>query len=127
MQLAISTSRSVILPAAKESDYAAGNITERLVDVASKSGTAIDRATELGLGSESAGALGRVAFKATKDAARGDTVCTGLCLVSGTCEAVALCCSTIKIIPCRGQIYVGAKVISRGCISFRNACAGEGC
>lgn len=112
---------------AQESGYAAGNTTERLVDIASKAGTVLDRATELGLGTESASALGRVAFKVTKDVARGDTVCTGLCLVSGTCEAVALCCSTIKIIPFWGRIYVGAKVISRGCITFRNACAGEGC
>ena len=115
------------IKAAQESGYAAGNTTERLVDMASKAGTVVDRATELGLGTESAGALGRVAFKATKDLARGDAVCTGLCLVSGTCEVVALCCSTIKIIPFRGQFYVGAKIISRGCISFRNACVGEGC
>lgn len=115
------------IKAAEESGYAAGNTTERLVNIASKAGPAIDRATELGLGTESAGALGRVAFKATKDIARGDSVCTGLCLVSGTCEAVALCCSTIKVIPFRGRIYVSAKIISKGCISFRNACAGEGC
>lgn len=112
---------------AEEAAYAAGNTTEQLVDIASKSGTIIDRATELGLGTESAGALGRVVFKATKDASRGDTVCTGLCLISGTCETVALCCSTIKVIPFRGRIYVGAKIISKGCITFRNACVGEGC
>ena len=112
---------------AEESGYAASNTTERLVDIASKLGNGLDRATELGLGTESAGSLGRVAFKATKDAARGDTVCTGLCLVSGACETVALCCSTIKVIPFRGRIYVGAKIVSKGCITFRNACAGEGC
>ena len=112
---------------AQDSAYAAGNTTERLVDIASKTGTVLDRATELGLGTESASALGRVAFKATKDAVRGETVCTGLCLVSGTCEAVALCCSTIKVIPFRGRIYVGAKIISKGCIAYRNACVGEGC
>jgi hypothetical protein len=83
--------------------------------------------TELGGGSEAASALGRIAFKTTKDIARGDVVCTGCCLVSGTCETVALCCSTIKVIPCRGQIYVGAKILSKGCMAFRNACAGEGC
>ena len=115
------------IKAAEESDYAAGNTTERLVNLAAKTGDVLDRGTELGLGTESAGALGRVAFKAIKDGARGDTVCTGLCLVSGTCETVALCCSTIKVIPFRGRIYVGAKIISRGCIAFRNACAGEGC
>lgn len=112
---------------AQEAGFAPGNRTERLLNLAEKSGTVFERATELGFGTESASALGRVAFKATKDAARGDTVCTGLCFVSGTCEAVALCCSTIKVIPFRGRIYVGAKIVSRGCITFRNACAGEGC
>ena len=115
------------LKAAQESGYAAGNTTERLVNIAAKTGTVVDRATELGFGSESAAALARVSFKATKDIVRGDVVCTGLCLVSGTCEAVALCCSTIKVIPGRGRIYVGAKIISKGCITFRNACVGEGC
>ena len=115
------------LKAAQESGYAAGNTTEQLVKIASRVGTGLDRATELGLGTESAGALGKVAFKATKDAARGDTVCTGLCLVSGACETIALCCSTIKVIPFRGRIYVGAKIVSKGCMTFRNACAGEGC
>lgn len=115
------------IKAAEESGYAAGNTTERLVDIATKAGNTVERATELGFGTESAGALSRVAFKATKDAARGDSVCTGLCLVSGACETVALCCSTIKVIPFRGRIYVGAKIISKGCITFRNACAGEGC
>ena len=113
--------------AAEESAYAAGNTTEKLVEVASNAGTIIDRAAELGLGTESAGALGKVLFKATKDAARNDKLCTGLCLVSGTCESVALCCSQFKVIPFRGRIYVGAKIISKGCITFRNACSGEGC
>ena len=27
----------------------------------------------------------------------------------------------------RGRIYVGAKIISKSCIAFRNTCAGEGC
>ena len=78
-------------------------------------------------GTESAAALGKIAFKTTKDMARGDTLCTGLCVVSGTCETIALCCSTIKVIPFRGRIYVCAKIVSKGCISFRNACVGEGC
>ena len=100
---------------------------ETFVEIAQKVEGAIDRGTVLVGGSESASALGRVAFKTTRDIARGDTICTGLCLVSGTCEAVALCCSTIKIIPGRGKAYMAAKIISKGCISFRNACVGEGC
>jgi len=66
-------------------------------------------------------------FKAGKDIARGDVTCTGLCYVSATCESVALLCSTVLIIPFRGRIYVGVKIVSRGCMTFRNLCAGEGC
>jgi len=112
---------------AQESGYAAGNQTERFVEIASNLGTYVDRGTELLGGGESAGSLGRIAFKTTKDIARGDTVCTGLCILSGTCETIALGCSTVKIIPFRGKIYVCAKIISKGCMSYRNICAGEGC
>ena len=103
------------------------DVADKVTGVVKSVEPAAERIVEYGFGTESAGALGRVAFKATKDAARGDNVCTGLCLVSGACETVALCCSTIKVIPFRGRIYVGAKIISKGCISFRDACAGEGC
>lgn len=112
---------------AEESAYAAGNTTEKLVNIASNLGDTVDRGTELVGGGEAAAALGRTIFKTTKDISRGDTVCTGLCLVATTCETVALCCSTIKYIPFRGRIYVGVKVVSKGCMAFRNACAGEGC
>ena len=112
---------------AEEAGYAAGNKTELLIELAQKSGSVVDGGTALVGGSESASAFGRIAFKATRDIARGDKVCTGLCVISGTCEAIAISCSTIKVIPFRGRIYIGAKVISKGCISFRNACAGEGC
>ena len=112
---------------AEEAGYAAGNKTELLIELAQKSGSVVDGGTALVGGSESGAAFGRIAFKATQDIARGDTVCTGLCLVSATCEAAALSCSTIKAIPFRGRIYVAAKIISRSCISFRNACVGAGC
>ena len=115
------------IKAAEESGYAAGNTTEKLVELASNAGNFVDRGTELVGGGETAGALGRIAFKTTKDIARGDSVCTGLCLVSGACETVAFGCSTIKIIPFRGRIYVCAKIVSKGCMSYRNLCAGEEC
>lgn len=115
------------IKAAEESGYAAGNQTEKLVEIASNAGNFVDRGTELVGGGETAGTLGRIAFKTTKDIARGDSVCTGLCLISGTCETIAFVCSTIKIIPFRGRIYVGAKIVSKGCMSYRNLCAGEGC
>ena len=115
------------IKAAEESGYAAGNTTEKLVELASKAGNWVDRGTELVGGGETASSLGRIAFKTTKDIARGDSVCTGLCLVSGACETIAFGCSTIKIIPFRGRIYVGAKIVSQGCMSYRNLCAGENC
>jgi hypothetical protein len=115
------------IKAAEESGYAAGNMTENLVKVASKAGNIVDRTTELAGGSESARAIANIAYKTTKDLRRGDTICTGLCLVSGTCETVALACSLVKIIPYRGHIYVYAKIVSKGCMTYRNLCAGEGC
>ena len=115
------------IKAAEEAGYAAGNKTDVMVELAQKAGDVVDGGTALVGGSESGAAFGRIAFKATQDIARGDTVCTGLCLVSATCEAAALSCSTIKAIPFRGRIYVAAKIISRSCISFRNACVGAGC
>jgi hypothetical protein len=111
----------------EESAYIADNNSDKILKVAESLGGVVDRGTELAGGGESAAALGRIAFKTTKDIARGDTLCTGLCVVSGTCETIALCCSTIKIIPFRGRIYVFAKITSKGCIAFRNACVGEGC
>lgn len=93
----------------------------------SNAGTFIDRGTELVGGGETASALGRIAFKTTKDIARGDSICTGLCLVSATYETIAFGCSTIKFIPFRGKISVSAKIVSKGCMSYRNLCAGEGC
>ena len=85
--------------AANEAAYAAGNETDTVVEIAKKAGAVVDGGTALFGGGESAHAFGKVAFKTTKDLARGDKVCTGLCLVSGTCELVALGCTTIKVIP----------------------------
>ena len=112
---------------AQDSAYIAGNNTQRLADVAERVADFVEGATSLAGGTESAGALGKIAFKTTKDLSRGDTVCTGLCVVSGTCESVAVVCSTARFIPYRWRIYGGAKVISKGCMTFRNICAAEGC
>lgn len=115
------------LKSVQESAYIAGNNTDKIASAAEKLSNVVDGGTALAGGTESAGALGKILYKTSKDVARGDTVCTGLCVISGTCESVALCCSTVKGIPFRGRIYVGAKIVSRGCMTFRNACAGEGC
>ena len=100
---------------------------EKLVNIASSVVNVVNRGIELTGGGESTDAFGRIAFKITKDIVSGDAVCTGFCLISGTCEAVAFCCSTVKILPFQGRIYVGAKIIGKGCMAYRNACAGEGC
>lgn len=126
--------RDATIQAATEAAYKLGNQTNTVVETAEKIGETIDKAgnlvhggTALVGGSESTAALGNIAFKTMKDVARGDKICTGLCLVSATCESVALGCSTIRVIPFRGRIYIGAKIISKGCMTYRNACAGEGC
>lgn len=70
---------------AQESGYTAGNTTEKLVEMASNGGNLLDRISELVGSVERAGFLGRISFKTTKDIARGDNACTGLCLIYGTC------------------------------------------
>ena len=102
-------------------------VRDSIIKAGMKAAGIVDGGTTLAGGTESASAIGRIAFKTTRDIARDDTICTGLCLISGTCETVALGCSTLKGLPLRGPIYVGAKIISRGCIAFQNACANEGC
>ena len=126
--------RDATIKAATEAAYKIGNKTNTMVEVAEaklkildKTSNIVEGGTALVGGGESSAALGNIAFKTAKDVARGDKVCTGLCLVSATCETVALGCSTIKLIPFRGRIYIGAKIVSRGCMAYRNACAGEGC
>lgn len=123
--------RDATIKAATEAAYQAGNNTDKMLEVAEKVGNTVDNAVTGGAalvgGTESSRALATIGFKTTKDIARGDQVCTGLCLVSATCETVALSCSTIKRIPFRGRIYIGAKIISKACMTWRNACAGEGC
>lgn len=115
------------LKSVEESAYIAGNNTEKIAKFAVQGGVVLDRASEFGLGGESARAAAVIAFKTTKDAARGDKTCTSLCLISAACETVALGCSTVKIIPFRGRIYVGCKILSKGCMTFRNLCASDGC
>lgn len=123
--------RDTIIEAGKkaleESAYGAGNNTDEIIKIAKRLEKGIDLGTKLGLGGESIGSLGRIGFKATTDIKRGDVVCTGLCAVSGTCETIALGCTLIKFIPYRGDVYVYAKLISIGCMSYRNLCSGEGC
>ena len=119
--------RDATIKMGMEAAYQAGNNTDRIIGVADKIGRGVDGGAVLFGGCESSGALGRIVFKTTKDFVSGDKICTGLCLISATCETLALSCSTIKIIPYRGRIYIGCKIVSRGCMSWRNACARDGC
>ncbi len=112
---------------AEESGWAAGNTTEKLVQVADKVGSTVDFGAQLTGGSEAARALGRIAYKSKTDIMRGDKLCTGLCLVSATCETICIGCAVIKILPFRENVYLTAKLVSQGCMTFRNLCAGEGC
>ena len=126
--------RDASVKAALDAAYTAGNNTDKIVEVADKVGKGVDKVgnvinggTTLVGGAESSGALGNICYKTLKDISRGDKVCTGLCLVSASCESIALGCSVIKVMPFRGRLYVAAKIVSRGCMAYRNACAGEGC
>lgn len=119
--------RDSIIESGLQAAYVAGNKTDEVHQIARAAKTAVDGGVALCGGGEASKALGTIVFKATKDIARGDATCTGLCCVSATCESVALLCSTVPIIPFRGRIYVGVKIVSRGCMTYRNLCAGEGC
>lgn len=119
--------RDAMIKAATEGAYAAGNSTDKWVGIADEVGKRIDFGTQLVSGGEASTAIGKIIYKTTRDVSRGDTICTGLCVVSGVCETLALGCSTLKKLPLRGKIYIGAKMVSRGCMAYRNRCAGEGC
>ena len=66
--------------------------------------------------------FGQTAFKAMQDAAKGDTLCTGLCVVACVCEAVGICYSLIPLLPGKLVVYGGTKCVSLGCVSFRDSC-----
>ncbi len=118
--LAITQNAGEVAANIKEAADAVGNVASSVKPV-------FNRGVELIGGGEATTSFSKVAFKTTKDIARGDKVCTGLYLISGVSEGLALACSTVRIIPFRGRIYVGAKLVSKGCMTYRNLCVGEGC
>jgi hypothetical protein len=119
--------RDGIINSAVQAAYVAGNNTDKIADFAETAKTVVDGGTAIVGGSEASVSLGTIIFKAGKDIARKDVTCTSLCCVSATCESVALLCSTTSFIPFSGRVYIGAKIISKGCMRYRNLCAGEGC
>ena len=114
-----------VIKATEQSCYTACNKIEKLVEIVSKDGNFVDRGNEFVGGGKTAASLSRIVFKITNYIASGNIVWTAMCLMSGTSETISFGCSTIKIIPFRGRLYVGAKIVSKGWMSYRNICAGE--
>ena len=115
------------LKTAKETGLAASNKTKVIVKIAQKTISAIDKETELINSIKSKSAFARIMFKATKYIARGQSLCTKLCVILKKYEVLALECLTIKKILFQGRIYVVPKIISKSCKYFKNACAGKQC
>lgn len=109
-----------------EGTYNAGNRTNDILEIVEKTKTVIDGKTTFAVGTESASALNKIGFKLKKNFGHGDKVWTGLCVISAGCEPIALACSTVFVILFKGKIYVKAKIINKGYVSFKNACANEG-
>lgn len=119
--------RDGMIDSAIKAAYVAGNNTDKIAEFAETTKAAVDGGIALVGGGEASKSLGTILFKAGKDIARKDVTCTSLCCVSAACESVALLCSTTSFIPFSGRVYVGAKIVSQGCMRYRNLCAGEGC
>ena len=90
-----------------------GNITKGVQDTG-KGALFVDSGKRAGTG----------IFKASKDFARGDAVCGGLCSVSVGCEVIA---SVLVWCPVPGKIFTvsALKATSVGCQKFRDLCAAD--
>lgn len=64
---------------------------------------------------------GKTAFGAAEDLARGDKLCTGLCVVATTCEGIAFVSRIVKI-PYGTKVYISCKSASACLMKFRNLC-----
>lgn len=101
------------MKATESTAYFWGNLTKGIQDT-SKAALTMDSGKRAGTG----------VFKASKDFARGDTVCGGLCVVSAGCEITS---SVVVWIPFPGKISTLAalKATSIGCQKFRDLCAAD--
>ena len=93
--------------------YVWGNLTQG-VQEATKGALTIDSGRRVGIGT----------FKASKDFARGDVVCSGLCCISIGCEitsGVLVWCPILVKIP----VVSALKATSIGCQKFRDMCAAD--
>ena len=93
--------------------YFWGNMTKAVEDSA-KGAFTVDSGGRAGVG----------IFKASKDFARGDAICGGLCCVSTGCEVVS---GILIWCPIPGKILTvsALKATSIGCQKFRDLCAAD--
>lgn len=93
--------------------YFWGNVTKGVQD-STKGALTVDSGRRVGVGT----------FKASKDFARGDAMCGGLCCVSIGCEAVS---GVLVWCPIPGKIVTisALKATSIGCQKFRDLCAAD--
>jgi hypothetical protein len=93
--------------------YFWGNITKGVQD-STKGALTVDSGGRAGVGT----------FKASKDFARGDVMCGGLCCVSIGCEVVS---GVLIWCPIPGKIITvsALKATSMGCQKFRDLCAAD--
>ena len=90
-----------------------GNVTKGVVE-SSKGAITVDSGRRVGVGT----------FKASKDFARGDIMCGGLCCVSIGCEVIS---GVLVWCPIPGKIITVStlKAVSLGSQKFRDLCAGD--
>ena len=100
--------------ATESTAYFWGNFTKGVQD-STKGALTVDSGRRAGVGT----------FKATKDFAKGDVMCGGLCCVSIGCEAVS---AVVVWCPIPGKIITVSvlKAASVGCQKFRDLCAADG-
>ena len=93
--------------------YFWGNVTQGVQD-STKGALTIDSGRRVSVGT----------FKASKDFARGDVICGGLCCVSIGCETIA---GVLIWCPIPGKIITvsALKTTSIGCQKFRDLCAAD--
>jgi hypothetical protein len=93
--------------------YFWGNVTQSVQD-GTKGVLTVDSGRRIGTGT----------FKASKDFARGDTMCGTLCCISIGCEAI----SSVLVwcpVPYKTSTVSVLKATSIGCQKFRDLCAAD--
>jgi hypothetical protein len=99
--------------ATESAAYFWGNVTKGVQD-STKGALTLDSGRRVGVGT----------FKASKDFARGDALCGGLCCVSIGCEVIS---GVLVWCPIPGKIVTvsALKATSIGCQKFRDLCAAD--